>query len=681
MPTLPVLLLALTQVSASSEPRPWPLVSADGDALVAVPAALAALEGVQEVRFEQLPVPGFEHRTVSLDRLTAATADGLLFVDGQPQRALGAGLRGDLSLWRGAVEGEVDSDVYLAFSSQGSRGWLRAGGELWHLLATPDAERGWSAARSRWVHDRELQGPALERPGCATLVPPGGTVLDRAPAPSAGLVPFGGPPVLYQARLAIETDWYFYQLFGNVNAAEAYLLSLLGAVSDTFRSNVGTRLDLSYVGLYTTPADPWNTPEFGGGSLEQLFEFRDAWIDGWPVEADLAHLISGAGLGGGVAWVGVLGLADYAYAVSGDLGGITPFPIAQGPLNWDFMVVAHETGHNFGTLHTQDYCPPLDICYPGNQFGTCQTEVSCSQGTLMSYCHLCDGGLSNIIPEFHPTVRQVLRTAIESSALRPFEGLEATELGQGLPSAGHTPGLAASYDAATNGLTVSFSDVPHPSVGVLVVGASPALVPLFGGVLVPSPNLFTVFPTSGGSLALPPATISGQFPFGAELWLQGWFADGGGVQGFAATEGLLTELWRPVPPAGLAWVAHPSNGFEYAIGAPATWLHSRSLAEQSGGTLVTIDSDALRAWLLGNLLPAPVGEDYWIGHTDGFSEGSWYWASGAAGGYTNWSPGQPDDFNGFEDYAEWWQGAAGWNDADGFEVQRAIYQRPIGSLP
>jgi hypothetical protein len=105
--------------------------------------------------------------------------------------------------------------------------------------------------------------------------------------------------------------------------------------------------------------------------------------------------VSGANLGGGIAYLSTLcdTAQDFSFAVSGNIDGQVPFPIAVGPLNWDFMVTAHETGHNFGSPHTHDFSPPIDQC----AFGICITD-----GTLMSYCHLCPGGLASITTPARP---------------------------------------------------------------------------------------------------------------------------------------------------------------------------------------------------------------------------------------------------------------------------------------
>ena len=75
------------------------------------------------------------------------------------------------------------------------------------------------------------------------------------------------------------------------------------------------------------------------------------------------------------------------------------------------MVIAHELGHNCGTGHTHDsYSPPIDGC--GN--GDCSEA---SNGTIMSYCHICSGGLSNIALDFHPLVEQTIENYLDGTCL------------------------------------------------------------------------------------------------------------------------------------------------------------------------------------------------------------------------------------------------------------------------
>ncbi|HKX45301.1 MAG TPA: M12 family metallo-peptidase, partial [Planctomycetota bacterium] len=491
---------------------------------------------------------------------------------------------------------------------------------------------------------------------------------------------------LYELRVALETDWQYYEVFGDAGAAATYALSLFGAVSDAYRRDVDTVVTVPYLGLYTSNNDPWDAQDFGFGSIDVLYEFQDTWkTTGWPVEADLAHLISGAGLGGGVAWLDVLCVADYGYAVSGNLHGGTPFPVAQGPLNWDFVVTAHETGHNVVTHHTHNYCPPIDECAPEGYWGPCQDEVVCVEGTIMSYCHICNElGMANVRPEFHPIVQDALRARVEDSCLQPFSGIFATDLGQGLAGSGPAPELGIAWVDApgpAGAVEVEFDGAPHPQVGVLVVGGSQIDLALFGGVLVPSPDLLKAFPAGAAHVDLAPFAIAGGFPGGAVAYAQGWFTDPGGPEGLVASNALEVELHAPDAPAPLAWIAHPTNGLEYAVGPAKTWLASRGLAEQHGGDLAALSSSALEAWLKTTFFDGGlVAGDVHIGYTDMFTEGAYHWTSGAGGSYSHWAPNEPNDYDGFEDCAVW-VGGGTWNDTHGYDALQALYQRPVGTQP
>ena len=324
------------------------------------------------------------------------------------------------SLWAGTVAGESDSEVFLALSYFGSRGWIRRGRTFLHLLARPRAGEQWSGAEAVLVRDDDLRALNLgPRFACAVddLLRIGQRGPDVLPMPGSGSLGLRTQvPGTLEAEIAVETDHQFFQLFNDLPAATAYIEALFGAVSMRYRQQVRTVLSMSYLALYTTNSDPWTQQDIGGNCLDVLFEFQGAWNSGGaPVRSDLYHLVSGANLGCGVAWLP--GLCDqfYGFGVSGNVSGDVPFPVAQGPLNWDFMVFAHEVGHNFGAPHTHDYCPPLDECAPAGYFGGCQTQQTCiTDGTLMSYCHLCDGGLANITTYFHPENVADMRAYAES---------------------------------------------------------------------------------------------------------------------------------------------------------------------------------------------------------------------------------------------------------------------------
>lgn len=124
--------------------------------------------------------------------------------------------------------------------------------------------------------------------------------------------------------------------------------------------------------------------------------------------------------------------------------------------------------------------------------------------------------------------------------------------------------------------------------------------------------------------------------------------------------------------AGVIWAG---NGHEYAVIAAEdiTWSVARTDALASGWDLATITSAAEDAFVIG-LLPtsAELSNYYWLGATDLIAEGVFEWVSGEAFGYTNWYPGEPNNYTGNADGNEsylsyYFYGAspvgARWNDA------------------
>jgi len=254
-------------------------------------------------------------------------------------------------------------------------------------------------------------------PRCVALEP-------SADAPRTLADEAAGPllPYLLFGTLAVETDWQFYQLFGDLAVAEGYVLSLLAAANVRFRTQVGVHLEVSYLGFHTSADDPWRTHDGGGNCIDALYEFQAAWGGGAaPVPSDLHHMLSGADLGCGAGFIDALCDPQRGFSITSRIDGRTPFPVAPGPLNWDFVWMCHELGHNFGSVHTHQYCPPLDECSPPGYWGDCQDEMACiTNGTMMSYCHACPGGMANFTTWFHPVVAGVMRAASQASCFGAF---------------------------------------------------------------------------------------------------------------------------------------------------------------------------------------------------------------------------------------------------------------------
>jgi hypothetical protein len=296
----------------------------------------------------------------------------------------------NITFLKGAIEGDPSSRVFLAVGEHTTNGLIERDG-MTYILAK-DKTRGWTTVYNLSEVDPEDMNWVDFYCGVKDASEPIIEKRERALNSVNG--------VCQAVQVAVDTDYEFTEnLFdGNVAASSEYAVTLMAAMSAIYTLDVEVGIQVSFLRLWDNPSDPWN----GSTAGEQLPQFREFWQSNMQsVPRHLTHLLSGRLLGGGVAYVGAV-CTSYGYAVSGSLNGSFPVPLEDfNSNNWDIFVVAHETGHNCGTRHTHDYSPVIDDC--GN--GDCSNALG---GTIMSYCHTCSGGMTNIVLSFHPRVQRTI---------------------------------------------------------------------------------------------------------------------------------------------------------------------------------------------------------------------------------------------------------------------------------
>ncbi|MCP4661942.1 MAG: hypothetical protein GY856_41595 [bacterium] len=366
---------------------------------------------------------------VELERFRVFTEDARIFVHGDAGTTVLPAPAN--AYFRGRIAGEPRSTALLTVLERGGmRGIITSGGEVWVMATTQesspdgfalrpiDATTEFAEKTASFACDNDL----LEAPAADPLSSePAGSAL-LPPRPAAALKTTAS----HTARVAIETDYEYYQRFGNVTAAADYAGDLIAYGSGIYGAEVDTTLLLSSLDLWTTTSDPWTQ----SSSLCALFQFGRYWNDnrGDRVRT-IAHMLSGKSSNSGVGWVGVLCRGGFSYNHGGGCPGLTPqydnygggysflggidgnFDINNPSVVWDIEAMLHEIGHNFNSPHTHCYAglegnaAPVDECY-GGQCGSSgcycgSSSLPCAQsgagcGTIMSYCHLLSGGLGNI---------------------------------------------------------------------------------------------------------------------------------------------------------------------------------------------------------------------------------------------------------------------------------------------
>lgn len=217
------------------------------------------------------------------------------------------------------------------------------------------------------------------------------------------------------ARRAVST--YFvadYQTFldknSNISQVANYITGFFNSVATIYQNDY-LPVQIASISVYTSP-DPYR---YLFDSYEILLAFGSNTKDNF--NGDLAHLLSTRPNGfGGIAWIRQLcGHYDPVdssgrFAFSNIDTTYYTFPT----YSWTVTVVAHEMGHNFGSMHTHACWWPIrpnvigaiDSCYDAE--GGCFTFTQQNyNGTLMSYCHL--NGATNLRNGFGPMPGDTVR--------------------------------------------------------------------------------------------------------------------------------------------------------------------------------------------------------------------------------------------------------------------------------
>jgi cysteine-rich repeat protein len=375
--------------------------------------ALANLRGRATANVEAFPLGSERTADLRLVRFDPFTADARLEVvgaDGVKPLA-----RPDATYFTGTVAGDPTSRVFMVAARDHVRGFVTAAGRVYPFgpdgkgmhrsYALDDADPKAYPARGVFCANdldrEEVETPALEAEALAAVMPP--------PLPTFS------SSTMVQVDVAIETDYELRQKFASNAATLDYVTALMAAATAIDERDLAVRLRVSYVRLWSTPSDPWTQ----GSTQPALYEFRDYWndasndMDSIAGEHDIVHFISGKTVQGGIAYVSAVCSSTYDYGLSQVDGS---FDLSSPNQIWDVLVVTHEIGHNLGTPHTHCYSPPLDKCY-GGEGGSCYSGPAIkSQGEIMSYCHLLSGGLANIDLLFSSTVRDRIRTVVNSAS-------------------------------------------------------------------------------------------------------------------------------------------------------------------------------------------------------------------------------------------------------------------------
>ncbi len=220
-------------------------------------------------------------------------------------------------------------------------------------------------------------------------------------------------------QVYFECDYKLYTDKGSSTTnVSNYVTGLFNQIATLYANeNVGIVISQIYV---WTSSDPYVGYNSTSAVLNAFRQTRGTTFNG-----NLAHLLSTRNLGGGIAYVDVICVKQYAYGVSAITSTYQNVPT----YSWSVEVVTHELGHNLGSWHTHSCNWPtgaLDNCV--NPEGSCSPgPPPVNGGTIMSYCHLTGYGI-NFNKGFGPTPGARIRDKVLNASCVPQSGTVPTGL-------------------------------------------------------------------------------------------------------------------------------------------------------------------------------------------------------------------------------------------------------------
>ena len=347
---------------------------------------LEQIPSFQVFQLTQFPMPNGTVVDLELSEFDVRTEDfraNIMKLDADGNTVIDPTAQINVRTFRGKVAGQPDSLVYLAFGDRMVSGFITLYGRTFSISNGRSGTMPVVISDMNALPEGAINWTQYE---CGTLEGEHG----KGASTETGEGGIAALSTCKRIDLAFETDNEFRGLFDSNADALEYLVQIAAGINVIYFADQNVYPVLDYTRVWDTgTSDPWTSGDMCG----QLDQFTTSWEgSGRPAdlpaaEYALAHIISGRNLGGGCAWLSGVCNGN-RYACSGNINGFFPFPIQNGNnQNWDIVVTAHEMGHNCACNHTHDL--GVDGCGNGNCSGA-------NQGTIMSYCHLCPGGLGNI---------------------------------------------------------------------------------------------------------------------------------------------------------------------------------------------------------------------------------------------------------------------------------------------
>ncbi len=208
----------------------------------------------------------------------------------------------------------------------------------------------------------------------------------------------------------------------------------------------------------------------------------------------------------------------------------------------------HECGHNMGCHHDAANAGAAIFPYaygyrtPDNAL---RTIMAYSPGTRInrwSSPNVVFQGYTMGVAGSADNVQTITDTCLLVSQFRATVAPRWCDLAGGIAGAAGVPTMTGSGTInQLKPLRLTIEGYAPGSIGILLVGGSAINVPLFGGTLVPSPDILLTLIGSSSSIPFDCSWLANLAP-GTQAWLQSAFLDPAAVEGLSASDAVLVTV-------------------------------------------------------------------------------------------------------------------------------------------
>lgn len=141
--------------------------------------------------------------------------------------------------------------------------------------------------------------------------------------------------------------------------------------------------------------------------------------------------------------------------------------------------------------------------------------------------------------------------------------------------------------------------------------------------------------------------------------------------------GSVTSSCLSIPDniSGFIYMGEHNGSKYYCSENNATWPVANNACISAGGHLVVINDASENEFIRSRIMSS----NAWIGLTDEAFEGTFEWVTGEAVSYTHWDAGQPNNYNGNEDYTRILQSNGKWTDRNETVSMEYVMEIPCGT--